>query len=217
MATTKTASSTSSVKNSKKQKISNTNNNSNLTNLMLTAELLNGPTVDTDAQPQAKAIPEPIPPSLWEAMKNSPQFINMMVALACSFFVSAIFYCAAKTMMKTKFDDMFVEKLPRYKNLIYGIGTVQNIDVDRILLRDDLNDQYFVPDESNNSITIDVQKILEQCKPDKLLLNQDSKAIFMKNNTLQFQDEQMDDELDSTNLEVPVRTGLAQAKKQSSV
>jgi|GEM_PF-5832481 len=102
------------------------------------------------------------PISLWSAIKNSPHFLNMLIGLASSFLVSASFYWAGKNMMKIKFEDMFEEKLPRYKNLVYSIGSAQNIDVDRVLLRDDLHDQHFTTDESSNSITVDINKIIEQ-------------------------------------------------------
>lgn len=212
MAATST-SRTSSVRTSKKQTLSNlnTDNNPNLTNLMLTAELLTIPSTTGEQQPQSKAMSEPVPPSLGTAIKNSPQFLNMITALICSFFVSAAFYFAGKSMMKTKFDDMFTEKLPRYKNLVYGIGNIQNIDVDRILLRDDLNDQYFVLDENTNNITIDIEKIFEQHPQESLSINQDPKDLFInhsvKNTIGQFEDDQTDSE----------RIGLVQAQQKSSV
>jgi hypothetical protein len=195
---------TSSGKTSKKQTPSpvNTDAKSSLTNLMLTAEMLAAPSIKMEAEVQQDSEISPIPeiqmPSLWSAIRSSPKFSNMIMSLSCSFFVSAVFYGAAKTMMKTKFNDMFAEKLPRYNNLVYGIGSVKNIDVDRVLLRDDLNDQYFVQDEKNGSITIDVQKILDQCKTD-------SKEIVIKHNAKNTLNKFQDDQIDS------VRVGLSQS------
>lgn len=217
MATANTVSRTSSGKTSKKQTFSNVNidNNSPLTNLMLTAEMLAAPAIKADIEQKSAvpSAPEVEMPSLWGAIRNSQKFSNMVISLTCSFFVSAVFYSAAKTMMKTKFDEMFAEKLPRYNNLVYGIGSVQNIDVDRVLLRDDLNDQYFIQAEGNGSITIDVQKILDQ-------RTADSKEVLVQNNVKnvipKLQDDQMDGNLTNTQtLASPVRAGLAQ--KESAV
>ena len=177
MVTASTTSRLSSGKTSKKQTISSvsTDNHSTLTNLMLTAELLAAPSTKADKKPLIE--PKMTPPSLFGGIKNSPHFSTMVISLTCAFLVSAAFYWAAKTMMKTKFEDMFAEKLPRYKSLLYGIGSVQNIDIDRVLLRDDLNDQYFVLDENSSNITIDVQKIFEQYKQEQLSINQETKEI----------------------------------------
>jgi hypothetical protein len=206
MATTNTISRLSSGKTSKK-KIASTipaDNTSTLTNLMLTAELLAGPQVHPTTESTTTPDTDATPTSLWMGIRNSPQFSSLVISLICAFFVSAAFYCAAKTMMKTKFEDMFSEKLPRYKNLVYGIGSVQNIDVDHVLLRDDLNDQYFVLDEGNGSITINVQEIFEQYK-------QESKETLVKqpkkNTIIPFQDDQTE----------AVRISLSQSKKESSV
>lgn len=211
MATANTISHTSSRKTSKKQKVSNVNTNTNspLTNLLISSELLAAPATHTAAQQEPEtpfAASETVPSSLWEGIKNSSQFSGMITGLACAFFVSTVFYCAAKTMMKTKFEEMFGEKLPRYKNLVYSIGSVQNIDVDHILLRDDLNDQYFVLDEENGSITIDVQRILEQYKPEPA-----APEILLKHNTKNVIQHFQDDQIDS------VRGGLLHSKQQSSV
>lgn len=215
MAVAKTTSRTSSVKTSTKQTASNINNAPNLTNLMLTAELLkasstSGTKAQIDPQFQSETMSGSVPPSLGTAIKNSPQFLNMVMALICSFCVSAAFYFAGKTMMKTKFNDMFTDKLPRYQNLVYGIGNIKNIDVDRVLLRDDLNDQYFVLDEDTNSIKIDVEKIFEQYS-EPLPINQESKDLFVKhsakNTITQFEN-------DLANSENVV---LVQAQQKSSV
>jgi hypothetical protein len=177
MAPSSTASRLSSGKTSKKQTISSmsTDNNATLTNLMLTAELLTAPSIKVDEKPSIE--PTMTSPSLLRDIKNSAHFSTMVISLTCAFLVSAAFYWAAKTMMKTKFEDMFAEKLPRYKSLLYGIGSVQNIDIDRVLMRDDLNDQYFVLDENSSNINIDVQKIFEQYKQEQLSINQETKEM----------------------------------------
>lgn len=210
MATANTVSRTSPKKISKKQTAANiSTNNSSLTNLMLTAELLGTPSTNAEAQQESEMPPASATtveiPSLWEAIRNSPTFSTIIIGLTCSFFVSAVFYSAAKTMMKIKFDEMFAEKLPRYKNLVYGIGSVQNIDADRVLLRDDLNDQYFVQDENNGSITIDVQKLFEQYKSEQPNENQESKEILIKHNAKNIINKFQDDQMDS------VRVGLSQS------
>ena len=155
-------------------------------------------------------------PSFWGAVKNSPHFISMLIGLACSFLVSASFYWAGKNMMKIKFEDMFLEKLPRYKNLVYGIGDVQNIDVDRVILRDDLHDQYFATDEENNSITLDINKIIDQYqKTQPIMNNQDlivPKKVMkdkLKNTTPQMPSVQ--DDLFLTNTTQPAVTVNASA------
>lgn len=232
MAATNTTRRASSKKTSKKQVLP-TINNLPLLNLMLTGETTAvEPTgINTDQHISPEILPEttsqsseanqPVyePASLWEGIKNSPQFSSMVIGLICAFFVSAAFYGAAKAMMKTKFEDMFAEKLPRYKNLVYGIGSIQNIDVDRVLLRDDLNDQYFILDEENNSITMDVQKIFEQYKQEQLSSSQETFAKHNSKNIVnQFQDDQTDNRLNTSQiLESSIRASLPQSKKQSSV
>lgn len=98
--------------------------------------------------------------SIWQAFKASPYFSSMAIGLICSFLVSATFYWAGKLLMKIKLDEMFAEKLPRSEQIVYSIGGIQNIDIDRVLLRDDLNEHYFSADVKDGSIVLDMEQLL---------------------------------------------------------
>lgn len=98
--------------------------------------------------------------SVWQVFKSSPYFSTMTIGLICSFLVSAVFYWAGKLLMKIKFEEMFSEKLPRAGQLVYSIGGIQNIDIDRVLLRDDLNEQHFLANTEDGSIVLDMAQLL---------------------------------------------------------
>lgn len=98
--------------------------------------------------------------SVWGIFKGSPYFSTMTIGLICSFVVSATFYWAGKLLMKIKFEEMFSEKLPRAQQLVYSIGGIQNIDIDRVLLRDDLNENYFSANAKDGSIVLDMEQLL---------------------------------------------------------
>lgn len=98
--------------------------------------------------------------SIWQAFKASPYFSSMAIGIICSFLVSATFYWAGKLLMKIKLDEMFAEKLPRSEQIVYSIGGIQNIDIDRVLLRDDLNEHYFSANAKDGSIILDMEQLL---------------------------------------------------------
>ena len=117
--------------------------------------------VDMQSETLIGSTEEVVPENMWEAIQQHPKFTSMTMGLTCAFIVSALFYWLGRTLMKTKFEDMFEEKLPRYKNLLYGIGSVQNIDMDRVLTKDDLHADHFITDEESNTITIAAHKVAE--------------------------------------------------------
>ena len=118
---------------------------------------------ETQEQPQTTSTEtssETTTSSFWQAVKSTPSFSVGVISLICSFTISALFYWIGKTLMKIKFEEMFSEKLPRHQQLVYGIGGIQNVDIDRVLLRDDLNERYFSANAIDGSIELAMEELL---------------------------------------------------------